>query len=234
MFFYLRLRSLKFYSGEINRIYHHNEGGTRESHPSVQDLQSWIRLAKSWILQILNMRMGFPCPFHNVVIVFSTLHKNVQNRYKMQTRCNFLDCLALTFCGVRDDLLPEWTFLSLHGGTFRLTSNLAEIAVSRVRKCSLTNSVHMNLPTPSFAVKSTMTSQRPLWHQKKLMSKCKERIKFNIVYFIFKLVHVHVHIVQDLQHAKLNKPPRWLQILTRGPKGHKSCTWVQCATFFTD
>ena len=27
---------------------------------------------------------------------------------------------------------------------------------------------------------------------------------------------------------------RWLLCPTRGPKGHISCTWVQCATFLTD
>ena len=51
-----------------NRIYHHIAEGTRESHPSVHDLQSKTRLAKSWMLQIMDTRMGFPCPFCNVVI----------------------------------------------------------------------------------------------------------------------------------------------------------------------
>ena len=51
-----------------NRIYHHTVEGTRESHPSVHDLQSTTRLAESWMLQIMDTRMGFPCPFHNVVI----------------------------------------------------------------------------------------------------------------------------------------------------------------------
>ena len=53
---------------ENNRIYHHTVEGTRESHPSVHDLQSTTRLAESWMLQIMDTRMGFPCPFHNVVI----------------------------------------------------------------------------------------------------------------------------------------------------------------------
>ena len=53
---------------EINRIYHHIVEGTRESNPSVHDLQSTTRLAESWMLQIMDTRMGFPCPFHNVVI----------------------------------------------------------------------------------------------------------------------------------------------------------------------
>ena len=56
---------------KANRIYHHTVEGTRESHPSVHDLQSttsMTRLAESWMLQIMDTRMGFPCPFHNVVI----------------------------------------------------------------------------------------------------------------------------------------------------------------------
>ena len=52
----------------INRILHHIEGGTRESHPSVQDLQSTTRLAESWMLKIVDTRMGFPSPSLNVVI----------------------------------------------------------------------------------------------------------------------------------------------------------------------
>ena len=35
--------------GETNRISHHIEGGTRESHLSVQDLQSTTRLAEFWM-----------------------------------------------------------------------------------------------------------------------------------------------------------------------------------------
>ena len=44
--------------------------GTRESNPSVNDLQSTTRLAESWMLQIIDTRMGFPCPLRNVVIDF--------------------------------------------------------------------------------------------------------------------------------------------------------------------
>ena len=36
---------------EINGIFDHIEGGTRESYLSFQDLQSTIRLAESWMLQ---------------------------------------------------------------------------------------------------------------------------------------------------------------------------------------
>ena len=57
-----------------NRIYHHTVEGTRESHPSVHDLQSTTRLAESWMLQIMDTRMGFPCPFHNVVIDYFFSH----------------------------------------------------------------------------------------------------------------------------------------------------------------
>ena len=49
-------------------INHHIVEGTRESHPSVHDLQH-PRLGKPRRgLQIMDTRMGFPCPFHNVVI----------------------------------------------------------------------------------------------------------------------------------------------------------------------
>ena len=47
----------------------------------------------------------------------------------------FLDCLALAFCDVIGELLPEWVCLTLQGGTtFPLTSKLADIPVPRVRK----------------------------------------------------------------------------------------------------
>ena len=55
-----------------NRTYHHVAGGMRESHLSGQDLQSTMRLVKSWILQILNL-MGFPSPSRNVVTVHVSL-----------------------------------------------------------------------------------------------------------------------------------------------------------------
>ena len=49
-------------------IYRHIAEGIRESHPSVHDLQH-PRLGKPRRgLQIMDTRMGFPCPFHNVVI----------------------------------------------------------------------------------------------------------------------------------------------------------------------
>ena len=49
-------------------INHHIEGGTRESHPRVQDLQH-LRLGKPRRgLQIFDTRMGFPRPSLNVVL----------------------------------------------------------------------------------------------------------------------------------------------------------------------
>ena len=49
-------------------INHHIEGGTRESHPSVQGLQH-PRLGKPRHgLQILDTLMGFPRPFLSVVL----------------------------------------------------------------------------------------------------------------------------------------------------------------------
>ena len=59
---------LRFVCFEINRIYHRIAEGTRESHPSVHDLESMMRLDSSWMLQILDTRMGFPHPFRNVAI----------------------------------------------------------------------------------------------------------------------------------------------------------------------
>ena len=51
------------------KIINHNiVEGTRESHPRVHDLQH-PRLGKPRRgLQIMDTRMGFPCPFHSVVI----------------------------------------------------------------------------------------------------------------------------------------------------------------------
>ena len=49
-------------------INHHIVEGTRESHPRVHHLQH-PRLGKPRCgLQIMDTRMGFPCPFHSVVI----------------------------------------------------------------------------------------------------------------------------------------------------------------------
>ena len=49
-------------------INHHIVEGTRESHPRVHDLQH-PRLCKPRRgLQVIDTRMGFPCPFHSVVI----------------------------------------------------------------------------------------------------------------------------------------------------------------------
>ena len=56
--------------------------------------------------------------------------------FKTHPRRDFLDCLALTFCDIIGELLPEWACLTLQGGTtFLLTSKLADIPVSRVRNC---------------------------------------------------------------------------------------------------
>ena len=49
-------------------INHHIVEGTRESNPRVHDLQH-PRLGKPRCgLQIMDTRIGFPCPFHSVVI----------------------------------------------------------------------------------------------------------------------------------------------------------------------
>ena len=57
-------------------INHHIEGGTRESHPRVQDLQH-PRLGKPRRgLQIFDTRMGFPRPSLNVVLDSINHHPN--------------------------------------------------------------------------------------------------------------------------------------------------------------
>ena len=42
---------------------------TLESNLSVQQLQSSMKLAELWILKILDMKIGFLSPFHNLVII---------------------------------------------------------------------------------------------------------------------------------------------------------------------
>ena len=114
----------------------------RESHPSVQDLQSTTRLAESWMLQILDTRMGFPSPSLNVMIDYfsHSCLKIFKICIKRTLDTTFLDCLVLTFCDVIGKLLPEWACLTLQGGTtFLLTSKLADIPVSRVRKYHSSN-----------------------------------------------------------------------------------------------
>ena len=56
------------YKKHGRRIFnHHITKGTRESHPSVQDLQSTTGLAELWMLQILETRMVFHRPSLNVI-----------------------------------------------------------------------------------------------------------------------------------------------------------------------
>ena len=93
-------------------------------------------LSESWMLQILDTRMGFPSPTLNVVIDYFSHFclKMCKICLKRTLDATFLDCLALTFCDVIGELLPEWARLTLQDGTtFLLTSNLADIPVSRVR-----------------------------------------------------------------------------------------------------
>ena len=56
----------------VNRIYYQTAEWTRESHPSVNELQSTTRLAESLMLQIVDKRMRFHCPYRNAVIDYST------------------------------------------------------------------------------------------------------------------------------------------------------------------
>ena len=66
---------------KINIIYHHVAGETRESHPSVQDLQSTTRLVESWMLQILDTRMGFTeyLPQRSDWLFFPTCKMHISN-----------------------------------------------------------------------------------------------------------------------------------------------------------
>ena len=122
--------------------------GTRESHPSVHDLQSTTsfacnprRVLPSWMSQILDTGMGFPSPSPNVVFDYfsHSCLKMCKMCIKRTPDATFLDCLALTFCDVIGELLPEWACLTLQGGTtFLLASKLADIPVSRVRKNNCT------------------------------------------------------------------------------------------------
>ena len=69
-----------------------------------------------------------------LVIFFHSWLKMCEIWLKRTLDATFLDCLALTFCDVIGELLPEWVRLTLQGGTtFLLTSKLADIPVSRVR-----------------------------------------------------------------------------------------------------
>ena len=94
------------------------------------------RLAELWMLKILDTRMGFPPPSLNVVIdYFSHSYlKLCKICLKHTLDATFLGCLALRFCDVVGELLPEWACLTLQGGTtFLLTSKLADISVLSVR-----------------------------------------------------------------------------------------------------
>ena len=88
-------------------------------------MQSTTRLAESWMLQILDTRVGFPSPFLNVVFDYfsHSCLKMCKICLKRTLDATFLDFLALTFCDVIGELIPEWAYLNLQGGTtFRLTS----------------------------------------------------------------------------------------------------------------
>ena len=89
------------------------------------------------MLQILDTRMGSPSPSLNVVFDYfsHSCLKMCKLCLKRTLDATFLDCLALTFCDVISELLPEWDCLTLQGGTtFLLTSKLADVPVSRMRK----------------------------------------------------------------------------------------------------
>ena len=105
--------------------------------------------------------MGFPSPSLNVVFNYfsHSCPKMCKICLKRTLDATFLDCLALTFCDVMGQLLPEWVCLTLQGRTtFLLTSKLADIPVSRVRKgdldscITLTGSVHLATSIATFYI----------------------------------------------------------------------------------
>ena len=93
--------------GGTNIIYHHVTEWTRESHPGVQDLQSTMRLAESWMLQILDTGMGFPSPSRNLVIdYFSPTCKMYQiNNEKAINNVDFYPLLAILASTSRDVII---------------------------------------------------------------------------------------------------------------------------------
>ena len=93
---------------------------------------------KSWTRGLA----GFRSPSLNVAIDYFSHSwlKMCKISLKRTFDATFLGCLALTFCDVISELLPEWACVTLQGGTtFLPTSKLADIPVSRLRKRSLTN-----------------------------------------------------------------------------------------------
>ena len=86
--------------------------------------------------KLWTLALGFLSPFLNVVIDYfsHSCLKMCQICLKLTLDATFLHCVALTFCDVIGELLAEWIYLTLQGGTtFLLTSKLADIPVSRVR-----------------------------------------------------------------------------------------------------
>ena len=105
-------------------------------------------LSSSGCCKILDTRIGFPSPSLNVVIDYfsHSCLKMCKICIKRTLDATFLDCLALTFCDVIGELLPEWACLTLQGGTtFLLTSKLADIPVSRVRIFNVILKVNFDL-----------------------------------------------------------------------------------------
>ena len=74
-------------------INHHIVEGTRESHPRVHDLQH-PRLGKPRRgLQIMDTRMGFPRPFHSVVIDSINLYLEIE----ISLFITYLDFLSIDY-----------------------------------------------------------------------------------------------------------------------------------------
>ena len=144
---------------------------------------------KSW--------MVFPRAFPNTMInYFSQSYIKmckIDIKCKLHVDANFLNCLALTFCDF------HWWFTPRIGLSHHPWWNISpDVKFGRNRclkhqkKCSLTNSVHMTLPTSSFAVKSTRHHIDLYGIKRSWCQNFNERIKINIVYFNLKLVYLHI------------------------------------------
>ena len=96
----LLILTLENFMCEKNRIYHYIEGGMIESHPSVYHLQSITRLAKSWMLQILDIGMGFLCPSLNVMTDYFS-HSCLKMSKIWMKYMTDSKCLVLTFSDVK-------------------------------------------------------------------------------------------------------------------------------------
>ena len=105
-----------------------------------------------------------------------------KTKLKCTLKVSFLDCLTLTFCDVIDDKLQEWACLTLYVRTFCITSSLADISVSRLKKC-----------LSHVLIQSSVNSQRSYLHLKKKCRICLT-VSANTPLTIIKFTHVLSHV----------------------------------------